>query len=291
MKIGITERGDASIDYQWVEKLPSVDGTILITKNLTDRFIDTVIKCYENGDKLIVHATCTGWGRTDFEPNVPDYKTQLHQLKKLIKKGFPADHCVLRIDPIFPTLSGLNRVMEVIHEFQKQKTGIKRIRISVYDEYHHVKERLKAAGYRPCYGENFHASPKQMESVANALRQFSYCTYSHHGQVTMRNQFETCAEDLLVKRYPHSFKQVGCVSNKDIELMGLEPVLNKEENGQQRTGCHCLTCKTELLTNKYRCPNQCIYCYWRDKKQENDHEQKTSEKRILLWKVFGNQKI
>lgn len=266
MKIGITERGDASIDYQWVEKLPSVDGTILITKNLTDRFIDTVIKCYENGDKLIVHATCTGWGRTDFEANVPDYKTQLHQLKKLIKKGFPADHCVLRIDPIFPTLSGLNRVMEVIHEFQKQKTGIKRIRISVYDEYHHVKERLKAAGYRPCYGENFHASPKQMESVANALRQFSYCTYSHHGQVTMRNQFETCAEDLLVKRYPHSFKQVGCVSNKDIELMGLEPVLNKEENGQQRTGCHCLTCKTELLTNKYRCQNQCIYCYWRDKK-------------------------
>ena len=105
MKIGITERGDASIDYQWVEKLPSVDGTILITKNLTDRFIDTVIKCYGNGDKLIVHATCTGWGRTDFEPNVPDYKTQLHQLKKLIKKGFPADHCVLRIDPIFPTLS------------------------------------------------------------------------------------------------------------------------------------------------------------------------------------------
>ncbi len=267
MKIGITERGDASIDYQWVEKLPSVDGTILITKNLTDRFIDTVIKCYGNGDKLIVHATCTGWGRTDFEPNVPDYKTQLHQLKKLIKKGFPADHCVFRIDPIFPTLSGLNRVMEVIHEFQKQKTGIKRIRISVYDEYHHVKERLKAAGYRPCYGENFHASPKQMESVANALRQFSYCTYSHHGQVTMRNQFETCAEDLLVKRYPHSFKQVGCVSNKDIELMGLEPVLNKEENGQQRTGCHCLTCKTELLTNKYRCPNQCIYCYWKDKKE------------------------
>lgn len=272
MKIGITERGDASIDYQWVEKLPSVDGTILITKNLTDRYIDTVIKCYENGDKLIVHATCTGWGRTDFEPNVPDYKTQLHQLKKLIKKGFPADHCVLRIDPIFPTLSGLNRVMEVIHEFQKQKTGIKRIRISVYDEYHHVKERLKAAGYRPCYGENFHASPKQMESVANALRQFSYCTYSHHGQVTMRNQFETCAEDLLVKRYPHSFKQVGCVSNKDIELMGLEPVLNKEENGQQRTGCHCLTCKTELLTNKYRCPNQCIYCYWKDKKEVQNQE-------------------
>lgn len=47
MKIGITERGDASIDYQWKGKLPSVDGAILITKNLTDQFIDTVIKCYK----------------------------------------------------------------------------------------------------------------------------------------------------------------------------------------------------------------------------------------------------
>lgn len=160
---------------------------------------------------------------------------------------------MLRIDPIFPTLSGLKRVMEVIHEFEKQQTGIQRIRISIYDEYNHVKERLKVAGYNPCYGKNFYASQKQMENVANALRSFSY-------------QFETCAEDLLAKKYPNSFKQVGCVSNKDIELMGLEPVLNKEENGQQRTGCHCLTCKTELLTNKYRCQNQCIYCYWRDKK-------------------------
>ena len=30
MKIGITERGDASIDYQWKGKLPSVDGVIAI---------------------------------------------------------------------------------------------------------------------------------------------------------------------------------------------------------------------------------------------------------------------
>ena len=242
---------------EWYEALISAALVLVLVFSFFFRIIQvdgsSMVPTLVNGDKLIVHATCTGWGETDFEPNVPDYKTQLHQLKKLINKGFPADYCVLRIDPIFPTLFGLKRVMEVLHEFEKQQTGIQRIRISIYDEYNHVKERLKAAGYNPCYGKNFYASQKQMENVANALRSFSY-------------QFETCAEDLLAKKYPNSFKQVGCVSNKDIDLMGLASVLNKEENGQQRTGCHCLTCKTELLTNKYRCPNQCIYCYWRDKK-------------------------
>lgn len=39
MRIGITERGDASIDYSWVDKVSNIDGAILITKNLTDKFI------------------------------------------------------------------------------------------------------------------------------------------------------------------------------------------------------------------------------------------------------------
>ena len=33
---GITENGDASMNYEWVEKLNDVDGAILITKKLTN---------------------------------------------------------------------------------------------------------------------------------------------------------------------------------------------------------------------------------------------------------------
>ena len=36
--IGITERGDAAIDYSWIRKLDSVDGAILITKNVSQMF-------------------------------------------------------------------------------------------------------------------------------------------------------------------------------------------------------------------------------------------------------------
>lgn len=250
MRIGITERGDASIDYEWTNKVSDMDGTILITKNLTDKFIQTVVSLYSNGTKLIVHATCTGWGSTPFEPNVHEYKWQLAQLKKLIDVGFPASHCVLRIDPIFPTENGLKRVTEVLKEFGHLDTDVTRIRISVYDEYRHIKERLKAKGYQPCYGERFYANDQQMLSVANTLSLFPY-------------RFEVCAEDILVQNFPQTFEQTGCVSTKDFAVLGIKTVPNLSENGQGRNGCHCLTCKTELLTNKFRCPNQCIYCYWR----------------------------
>ena len=58
MKIGITERGDASIDYSWVNKLDKVDGAIIITKNLTDKFIHTIVEQSKNHN-LILHKTLT----------------------------------------------------------------------------------------------------------------------------------------------------------------------------------------------------------------------------------------
>ena len=56
MKIGITERGDAGLDYAWVAKLNQMDGVILITKNLSDKFVQTVTDCYKSYPNIIVHA-------------------------------------------------------------------------------------------------------------------------------------------------------------------------------------------------------------------------------------------
>lgn len=143
MKIGITERGDAGINLAWVSKVNTVDGMILITKNLTEMFCLQVLNLYSKGYKIIVHCTCTGYGHSELEPNVPDYKIQLNSLKNMIDRGFPADHCVLRIDPIFPSERGLNRVREVLNYFISLNTGVTRIRISLVDEYKHVKERYR----------------------------------------------------------------------------------------------------------------------------------------------------
>ena len=82
MKIGITERGDAGIDLSWFQKLNTVDGVVLITKRITNAFINKVLEAHNNGHKIIVHCTCTGWGSSYLESNVPDYMIQLNNLMK-----------------------------------------------------------------------------------------------------------------------------------------------------------------------------------------------------------------
>ena len=69
MKFGITEAGDAGLDFSWADKL--LDGNIIITKHLTTKNTQLLKLLIENQDKIILHATCTGFGGTKMEPNVP----------------------------------------------------------------------------------------------------------------------------------------------------------------------------------------------------------------------------
>lgn len=248
MKIGITERGDAAIDYNWVNKLDTVDAAIIITKNLTDKFIDTILE-QSKTHNIILHCTCTGWGNSFYEPNVPKARHQLNQLKKLVDLGFNPKHIVLRVDPIIPTEAGLHRVSDVLTYFLSLNLGINRIRISVYDEYKHVKERLLQNGLQPLYGNNFYANKEQLQLIINTLSKFPLT-------------YELCAENELYKLNSKLFEVVGCVSKKELDMFNLTLDINSE-NKQNRCGCHCLGCKTELLNNKYQCPHKCIYCYWR----------------------------
>lgn len=253
MRIGITERGDAGINLSWISKMDTVDGVVLITKKITKLFSSNVLDLYKRGYKIILHCTCTGYGETELEPNVPPYKEQLDALKSLIDNGFPADHCVLRIDPIFPSEKGLNRVHEVLKYFYSLNTGVTRIRISVVDEYKHIKERYRAKGWTPLYGDNFQASDEQLQYVIDNLAMY-------------QQTYEICAENrlyqLAVNKYPYLFEVAGCISNKDLQIMGTI-VRTMNLNPQNRNGCHCLSCKTELLTDRKPCSNGCVYCFWK----------------------------
>lgn len=245
MKIGITESGDAALDYTWVKKAALCDGVILVTKNLTN---DLINKIMANPKKFIVHATCTGMGGTMIEPNVPDCKQQLTQVQKLLDTGFPKDHIVIRLDPIIPTEKGLKTAQKVI-----DAAPIKHFRISVMDAYPHVRMRFKNANVPLPYGENaFQATPMQF----NAMRKW------------LENQsdeciFEACAEPKLSGTKHVSI--VGCVSANDLVKFGItSDEIASLAIGKQRPTCLCLSCKTELLQNKKRCPHGCLYCYWKD---------------------------
>ena len=244
IKIGITEAGDASLDYTWVDKINKIDGAILITKNITDKFIDTVLK-FKN--KLIIHATCTGMGGSKIEPNVPDYKTQLSQVQKLINSGFPAEKIIIRIDPIIPTEMGLQIAQDVINA-----SPIKHFRFSVMDTYPHVRERFKKAGIIPPYGENnFNAPTKLFENMKSWLK-----------NQPSNYIFECCAETQF-SNLAANIIPIGCVSENDFKLLNL-PTDNLNITNAQRKTCLCVTGKTELLSNRKRCPHNCLYCYWKD---------------------------
>lgn len=248
MKIGITERGDAGINPEWGRKLNTVDGVILITKNMTQDFCLSLVEMCKSGFPFIVHCTCTGYGGTVLEPNVPSYKEQLDTLKWIIDIGIPANQFVLRIDPIFPSEKGLEKVREVLDYFTTLNTGVTRIRISLVDEYQHVKERYRERGWTPLYGDNFGPSYNQKKMVAALLNKYPY-------------KFELCAEDDFAKMLNNGIIQ-GCISENDLSIMHL-PMEEMGENPQNRRGCHCLSCKTELLTDRKPCPNGCVYCFWR----------------------------
>lgn len=251
-KIGITERGDAGIDFGWLPKLKQniVDGAVLITKQLNPTFNAHVMDLYNSGfTQIVVHCTCTGWGGSIIEPNVPVYTKQLEQLQQLIDSGFPKEQCVLRIDPIFPTKNGIKRVTEVLDTaFDMELLPDMRIRISILDEYKHVKERFRALGYDAIYGDSFYAPKHMVQDLVEALDRYDL-------------QFECCAEPYLVNE--NQFAHTGCISERDLRVFGLS-CDNTAVNPQNRGGCLCLACKTELLDCKRRCKHQCAYCYWKN---------------------------
>ena len=254
-KIGITEAGDAGIDLSWVKKLDSVDGAIVITKDINDAFIEAVLR---NKDKLIVHATCTGYGGTVLEPNVPRPQEQISAAMQLVENGFPKKKVVIRVDPIIPTEKGLDRALSVIEE--AMDAGFNRYRISVLDMYLHVRNRFREANLPLPYGDKFSASGEQMAGVDKMLVE-AVTYWTKHGKHSSDIRIESCAEPNL--KIPTA---IGCISFYDLNLLGLSDP-DYEVSGKQRSHCLCYAGKTELLRCKHPCAHECLYCYWRRKNE------------------------
>jgi len=239
MKFGITEQGDAGLDFSWEDRL--CEGNILITKNLNDKFIEKVLK---HKDKVIIHIGCTGFGRTEIEPNVPPCEWTYEQTIKLLKY-FPVKQTVLRIDPIMIEPYTQEEILDTKksgiarHQYQDlqmlledfKDTGIKRVRYSFLDMYRHVELRLKTSEMKIAKPE-----PSKVYDIFN---QFDY-------------EYESCAEK--------DDNQIGCISQKDFNILGLSYEADSE--GYQRKECKCHSGKTELLRNKKQCSHGCLYCYW-----------------------------
>ena len=243
IKIGITERGDAGLDFTWIDKIDTVNGVICISKAANEKLLENLLK-YK--DKIIYHATCTSLGSTIVEPNVPTVKEKLTHIKTLIEKGFFISHIVMRIDPLVPIDLG-NKVLNNKYLFYLEAIlkfctyyNIS-VRYSYLDFYNHVIERFNK--------NNLYFSKFPIEDIK--IFQSIFSKYPL--------KYMSCGEIYV----PDAHK-IGCVSIEDFKRLNLDINKCTNSNIRQRKTCLCCTAKTELLEYKNQCQHKCLYCYWKN---------------------------
>ena len=112
--------------------------------------------------------------------------------------------------------------------------------------YNHVKERFNEAGF-PLPFDTFHAPLEKRLEICDKLV-----------EIGNRDGFEVeaCGEP--------GIDSISCLSQKDIDILGLTDKIKLEGNKGQRKSCHCPANKKELLRQKpTRCQNACVYCFWK----------------------------
>lgn len=236
--VGITEASEVSFNLDVFDRL--YNANIIITKRLTNALIDKLV---QNKDKIILHLTVTGWGGSELEPFVPSAETTRKKFGQLLEKGFPIEQCVLRIDPCIPTKIGLEKMCGVVRLFSD--ADIKRVRFSVLDMYDHVKKRFKEKNIELPF-ETFHAPIEQRKHMYDVLVNLG----KKYGF-----EVEACAEP--------DIESVSCLSQKDIDILGLTDKIKLIGNKGQRSNCGCPSNKKELIKEgfKKKCGNGCKYCY------------------------------
>jgi DNA repair photolyase len=228
--IGITERGDAALNLEWIEWVNEGKPAILITKDI-GKLVHTFDDAFLEKANVIVHATITGLNM--FEPNVPPLARSLCGLEHMVKL-IGKDRVVLRIDPIIPTRTYIPQAIEVYRK--AMHLGL-RTRISFLDAYSHVRERFKGRYEFPWIGIhaplNYRMKALEMLNIPDV---------------------EICGEP--------DMKCTGCISQKDLDVFGIPT----QHTGfsKQRKECRCLALKHELLTSKHPCAHGCEYCYWKN---------------------------
>src|SRR4030042_5411374 len=103
-EIGITERGDAALDLSWVNWVMQNKPAILISKDPLK--LCSILEGLKHSN-IIVHATITGYGHSDLEPNVPVVDNAFEGYSRLINKLGNA-RVVLRVDPVIPSEEGIS---------------------------------------------------------------------------------------------------------------------------------------------------------------------------------------
>jgi hypothetical protein len=235
-KIGITERGDAALDTSWISWVRRELPAILISKD-PGKLLSVIKEEDLPLERVIIHATITGFGGGVLEPNTPNWREAFVGYKDLVNL-LGVGRVILRIDPVIPTDIGLERALTVLEE---KEPGVGRVRVSFLDGYNHVRRRFEEKEL-PLPWEGIHA-PIEMRREALAII-----------EAVAQQEVEVCGEP--------GMKCTGCISSKDLDILKVSYEGN--DTSHQRKACACLAMKHELLSKRNPCGHGCLYCYWKD---------------------------
>ena len=222
-----------------------------VTKySLNPDVVDCLSFCTKNPHPLIAHlseldkykqfwfVTITPYGK-DIEPNVPDKKQIISDLKKL-SEHLGKNAVAVRYDPIF-----INEEFDVsmhIKCFEKLLNELKGYTedctISFLDMYEKV--RRNAPNLRP---------PTENEQIQIAK---AFSKIGKQNNITIHS----CCEKGFLKDY--GLDITGCMS-KEIVEKATNNKLNAPRNNGKREGCSCLLGNDIGMYNT--CMHLCKYCY------------------------------
>lgn len=246
--IGITETSDPCFHPDWETRL--LAANIIISKELSFEMTEKLLVVQ---DRVIFHHTVTGQGGTVLEPGVALPEYEFKKFVTLVERGFPLSHYVLRLDPVIlfdkDCQDNVVKVLDLWHDYLKDKGEKVRCRVSVVDLYPHVLERLDADGRIKPLWRTFKAPPAVFRRLEKIL-----------GGYTDTFSFECCAEQNLNADY---IEHCGCASMKDIQILGQATGEYENPDTPQRKGCMCIAKKQILRGKPGRCAHKCLYCFWR----------------------------
>lgn len=204
-------------------------------------------QCLNAYDQLFVHFTITGMGGTTLEPGIPDWKTSVQTLPRVLELVGSSRLLRVRFDPIVNVTTPEGKPYSNLACFESiadacRKYGLTDVTISWMQVYDKVRRNLLAHGFSPIA---LSAQEKENQ-LAEIQGMASARGITLHG----------CCDD----RLPVS----SCIDGNLLNETHRKRLLATTEKASgQRQRCCCT--KSWDIGWYEPCPGGCLYCYARPK--------------------------
>jgi len=218
------------------DKADNVEAFVFWTRE-PENILANTEELEKRGFRFYVMVTVTGYP-AELEPDAPDTSKVLDNMKKLSEK-IGQDRVIWRYDPVILTSITNEDFHQKNFDFLARELAgsVRRVIISIYDEYPAAKKRLELQKLEPR-----DIQPELLGVLAKSAQAAGM-------------EIQTCAEK-------EDFSSLGIKNGACIDaallnkLWGIENT-NKDKN--QRP--YCLCCKSVDIGAYGTCDAHCIYCY------------------------------